>query len=117
MGNAVTALGSLKLKKINKKKEIIIMKKFVCTVCGYVYEGEAAPEKCPVCGVGADKFKEQTGEREWAAEHVVGVAKGVSEDILADLRANFEGECSEVGMYLAMAGMTILFMIFFLPYY
>ena len=79
------------------------MKKFVCTVCGYVYEGDAAPEKCPVCGVGADKFKEQTGEREWAAEHVVGVAQGVSEDILADLRANFEGECSEVGMYLAMA--------------
>ena len=71
------------------------MKKFVCTVCGYVYEGEAAPEKCPVCGVPAEKFKEQTGEREWAAEHVVGVAKGVSEDILADLRANFEGECSE----------------------
>ena len=79
------------------------MKKFVCTVCGYVYEGDAAPEKCPVCGVGADKFKEQTGEREWAAEHVVGVAQGVSEDILADLRANFEGECCEVGMYLAMA--------------
>ena len=66
------------------------MKKFVCTVCGYVYEGEAAPEKCPVCGVGADKFTEvKEGEREWAAEHVVGVAKGVSEDILADLRANF----------------------------
>ena len=80
------------------------MKKFVCTVCGYVYEGEAAPEKCPVCGVGADKFTEvKEGEREWAAEHVVGVAKGVSEDILADLRANFEGECSEVGMYLCMA--------------
>ena len=80
------------------------MKKFVCTVCGYVYEGEAAPEKCPVCGVGADKFTEvKEGERVWAAEHVVGVAKGVSEDILADLRANFEGECSEVGMYLAMA--------------
>ena len=73
------------------------MKKFVCTVCGYVYEGEAAPEKCPVCGVGADKFTEvKEGEREWAAEHVVGVAKGVSEDILADLRANYEGECSEV---------------------
>ena len=52
------------------------MKKFVCTVCGYVYEGEAAPEKCPVCGVGADKFTEvKEGEREWAAEHVVGVAK------------------------------------------
>ena len=55
------------------------MKKFVCTVCGYVYEGEAAPEKCPVCGVGADKFTEvKECEREWAAEHVVGVAKGVS---------------------------------------
>ena len=78
------------------------MKKFVCTVCGYVYEGEAAPAECPVCHAPAEKFKEQTGEREWAAEHVVGVAQGVSEDILADLRANFEGECSEVGMYLAM---------------
>ena len=66
------------------------MKKFVCTVCGYVYEGEAAPEKCPVCGVGADKFTEvKEGEREWAAEHVVGVAKGVSEDILADLISRF----------------------------
>ena len=79
------------------------MKKFVCSVCGYVYEGETAPEKCPVCGVGAEKFVEQSAERSWAAEHVVGVAQGVSEDILADLRANFEGECSEVGMYLAMA--------------
>ncbi|HJC81581.1 MAG TPA: NADH peroxidase, partial [Candidatus Anaerostipes avicola] len=79
------------------------MKKWVCTVCGYVYEGEQPPEKCPQCGVPAEKFKEMAGEREWAAEHVVGVAQGVSEDILADLRANFEGECSEVGMYLAMA--------------
>lgn len=79
------------------------MKKFVCSVCGYVYEGETAPEKCPVCGVGAEKFVEQSAERSWAAEHVVGVAQGVSEDILADLRANFEGECSEVGMYLAMS--------------
>ena len=58
------------------------MKKFVCTVCGYVYEGEAAPEKCPVCGAPASKFKEQSGEMTWAAEHVVGVAQGVSEDIL-----------------------------------
>mgnify|MGYP002228898416 CR=1 FL=1 len=58
------------------------MKKFVCTVCGYVFEGEAAPAECPVCHAGADKFKEQTGEREWAAEHVIGVAQGVSEDIL-----------------------------------
>ena len=79
------------------------MKKFVCQVCGYVYEGESAPAECPVCHAPAEKFAEQTGDRTWAAEHVVGVAKGVSEDILADLRANFEGECSEVGMYLAMA--------------
>ena len=79
------------------------MKKWVCTVCGYVYEGDAAPEFCPVCKAPASKFKEQAGEMTWAAEHVVGVAQGVSEDILADLRANFEGECSEVGMYLAMA--------------
>ena len=79
------------------------MKKFVCSVCGYVHEGDSAPEKCPVCGVPADKFNEQAGEMTWAAEHVIGVAKGVSEDIIADLRANFEGECCEVGMYLAMA--------------
>ena len=79
------------------------MKKLVCSVCGYVYEGEAAPEKCPQCGAPASKFVEQSGEMNWAAEHVVGVAQGVSEDILADLRANFQGECSEVGMYLAMA--------------
>ena len=75
------------------------MKKFVCMVCGYVHEGDAAPEACPVCGVPAEKFKEQAGGREWAAEHVIGVAKGVREDIIADLRANFEGECTEVGMY------------------
>lgn len=79
------------------------MAKYVCSVCGYVYEGETAPEVCPVCKVGAEKFVVQGEERVWAAEHVVGVAQGVSEDILMDLRANFEGECSEVGMYLAMA--------------
>ena len=79
------------------------MKKFVCNVCGYVYEGEAAPEKCPQCNAPASKFTEQSGEMAWAAEHVVGVAQGVSEDIIEDLRANFNGECSEVGMYLAMA--------------
>ena len=79
------------------------MKKFVCSVCGYVHEGDAAPEKCPQCGVGADKFTEQSEGLSWAAEHVVGVAQGVSEDIIEDLRANFNGECSEVGMYLAMA--------------
>lgn len=79
------------------------MKKWVCTVCGYVHEGDTPPEFCPVCKQPADKFKEQSADRVWAAEHVVGVAKGVSEDILNDLRANFEGECSEVGMYLAMS--------------
>ena len=79
------------------------MKKFVCSVCGYVYEGEAAPEKCPQCGAPASKFVEQSDEMSWASEHLVGVAQGVSEDILEDLRANFNGECSEVGMYLAMA--------------
>ncbi|WP_408732801.1 rubredoxin-like domain-containing protein, partial [Clostridium butyricum] len=66
------------------------MKKFVCTVCGYVYEGEKSPEKCPVCGVGPEKFMEQSGEMTWASEHVIGVAQGASEDIMADLRANFE---------------------------
>ena len=79
------------------------MKKFVCTVCGYVHEGDSAPAECPICHAPAEKFKEQVGEREWAAEHVVGVAADVAEDIKADLRANFEGECSEVGMYLAMS--------------
>ena len=61
------------------------MAKFVCSVCGYVHEGDSAPEFCPVCKVPADKFTEQKGEMTWAAEHVVGVAKGVSEDIIADL--------------------------------
>ena len=79
------------------------MKKFVCTVCGYVHEGDSAPELCPICKAPADKFKEQSGEKSWAAEHVVGVAKGVDEEIIKGLRMNFEGECSEVGMYLAMA--------------
>jgi rubrerythrin len=79
------------------------MKKYVCSICGYVHEGDSAPEACPVCKAPASKFQEQAGEMTWAAEHVVGVAQGVSEDILADLRANFAGECSEVGMYLAMS--------------
>ncbi|MEA4934501.1 MAG: NADH peroxidase [Lawsonibacter sp.] len=79
------------------------MKKFVCTVCGYVHEGDTPPESCPICKAPASKFKEQSGDRTWAAEHVVGVAKGVDEEILKGLRMNFEGECSEVGMYLAMS--------------
>lgn len=76
-------------------------KKFICPVCGYVHEGESMPEKCPVCGKQMQEMKEDG--LNWAAEHVVGVAKGAREDILEDLRANFNGECSEVGMYLAMA--------------
>ena len=80
------------------------MKKFVCPVCGYVHIGDSAPEFCPQCKVPGSKFTvQEENEMTWAAEHAIGVAKGVSEDILADLRANFEGECTEVGMYLAMA--------------
>ena len=79
------------------------MKKFVCPVCGYVHEGESAPEKCPLCKVPGEKFKEMTGEKTWAAEHVLGVAKDAPMEIIQGLRENFEGECSEVGMYLAMA--------------
>ena len=79
------------------------MAKFVCSICGYVYEGEKAPEQCPVCKAPASKFIEQAGEMTWAAEHVVGVAQGAPEDIIDGLRKNFTGECTEVGMYLAMA--------------
>ena len=79
------------------------MKKFVCTICGYVHEGDAAPEFCPICKAPASKFQEQAAEKTWAAEHVVGVAQGVDEEIVAGLRENFQGECTEVGMYLAMA--------------
>lgn len=80
------------------------MKKFVCSVCGYVYEGEAAPAQCPQCKAPASKFKEQASDdMAWAAEHVVGVAAGVDPAIVEGLRQNFNGECTEVGMYLAMA--------------
>ena len=79
------------------------MKKWVCPVCGYVHEGDVPPEKCPQCGVPGAKFVEQKAEMTWAAEHVVGVAAGVDAEILEGLRANFAGECTEVGMYLAMA--------------
>ena len=77
--------------------------KFVCAVCGYVHEGDEAPEFCPQCRAPKAKFKAQAPEMSWAAEHVVGVAQGVPQDIIDDLRMNFNGECSEVGMYLAMA--------------
>jgi len=79
------------------------MSKYVCKVCGYVHEGDEAPEACPVCKAPSEKFEKQSGEMAWAAEHILGVAKDVSEDIKEDLRANFNGECTEVGMYLAMS--------------
>lgn len=81
------------------------MKKFICTVCGYVHEGDAAPEKCPLCGVPASKFKELKEEEglEFVTEHVIGVAKGCDEEMIKDLNAHFNGECTEVGMYLAMS--------------
>ena len=79
------------------------MKKFVCTVCGYVHEGDTPPAECPICHVGADKFKEVEGEMQLADEHKLGVAQGVDAEIVQGLRDNFNGECSEVGMYLAMS--------------
>ena len=90
-----------KYTNIYYKGEVIM--KWYCTVCGYVYEGPEAPEACPVCKAPKEKFKQMDEEASFATVHEVGVAQGVSEDILKDLRANFEGECSEVGMYLAMA--------------
>ena len=91
------------------------MKKFVCLVCGYVHNGDEAPGKCPICSAPAEKFKESAPapavdaaaksltDKVWADEHRVGIAKGVAEEVIEMLRANFNGECSEVGMYLAMA--------------
>ncbi len=93
------------------------MKKFVCLICGYVHTGDQAPAVCPVCGAGADQFKEMgaaeapaasapaasTSSLVWADEHRVGIAKGLDAEVVEMLRANFNGECSEVGMYLAMS--------------
>ena len=80
-------------------------KKFICTVCGYVHEGDSAPEKCPQCHVGADKFVElkEDAAIQFVTEHVIGVAKGCDKEMIADLNAHFMGECTEVGMYLAMS--------------
>ena len=81
------------------------MKKFVCSVCGYVHQGDAPPAECPQCKAPAEKFNEAGagGDLEWADQHVIGVAKGVDEEVIEGLRMNFTGECTEVGMYLAMA--------------
>ena len=80
-------------------------KKFICTVCGYIHEGDEAPEKCPVCGAGKKAFKEvdTTDALQFVTEHEIGVAKGCDEQMIADLTAHCNGECSEVGMYLAMS--------------
>lgn len=78
-------------------------KRWICTVCGYVHEGENPPEKCPQCGAPAEKFELQKEEMIWADEHKIGVAKDLDEGVVEDLRANFKGECTEVGMYLAMS--------------
>ncbi len=92
------------------------MKKYVCLVCGYVHNGDEAPGSCPICNAPAEKFKESApapaapvsdvknnSDRVWADEHRVGIAQGVDAEVVEMLRANFTGECSEVGMYLAMA--------------
>ena len=79
------------------------MKKWVCSVCGYVYTGDKPPEACPQCKAPASKFSEQSAAGAFASEHVVGVAKDVDPDIKRDLQAHFTGECTEVGMYLAMS--------------
>ncbi len=83
------------------------MKKFRCTVCGYIHEGDTPPERCPQCKVPASKFVEIVedgdGPLQFVDEHVIGIAKGVDEDIVNHLRSEFNGECSEVGMYLAMS--------------
>ena len=79
-------------------------KKFVCTVCGYIHEGTEAPERCPQCKAPASKFKELVSDGlEFVTEHEIGVAKGCDPEIWEGLKANFEGECTEVGMYLAMS--------------
>ena len=82
--------------------------KWVCTVCGYVHEGAEPPKECPICHVGGDKFQAMPDEgKAYACEHVVGVAQGAPEDVLNGLRDMFNGECSEVGMYLAMSRVAI----------
>lgn len=81
------------------------MKKWVCTICGYVHEGENAPDACPQCGAAQSKFDEvsDSGSLAWADEHRIGVARDVDPEVVEGLKANFMGECTEVGMYLAMS--------------
>ena len=86
------------------------MKKFVCKVCGYIYEGEQPPAQCPLCKAPAEKFEEmKSGELNFVCEHEIGVgAKDkIDAQVYEGLKANFEGECTEVGMYLAMSRQAI----------
>lgn len=81
------------------------MKAYVCKVCGYVHIGDEAPEKCPQCGASKDKFelKDMSGAKDYADEHKIGVAQGLDEEVVKGLKDNFMGECTEVGMYIAMS--------------
>lgn len=79
------------------------MKKFICTICGYIHEGNEAPKECPICKAPKSKFKEMKDELNWADEHMIGIAQDLAPEIIEDLRANFMGECTEVGMYIAMS--------------
>ncbi len=81
------------------------MTKFVCSICGYTVEGDKAPDKCPLCGAGADKFNKVDNSQglTWATEHIIGVGKDVDAEVLQGLKEHFTGECTEVGMYLAMS--------------
>lgn len=79
------------------------MKKFVCSICGYVHEGDSAPEKCPQCNAPASKFNEAGEGMQYADEHRIGIAKDIDPEIIEGLRQNFMGECTEVGMYIAMS--------------
>jgi rubrerythrin len=91
---------------VSNRKEISNMK-WVCSVCGYIHEGDQPPAECPVCHAPAEKFIKQEGDRVWACEHVVGVASSAPDEIKDGLREMFNGECSEVGMYLAMSRVAI----------
>ena len=89
-----------------QKNNDFMKKKWICTVCGYIHEGPEPPERCPICGVPASKFKEVEEKKDglvWADEHKIGVAKGCDEEIWNGLKDHFTAECGEVGMYLAMS--------------
>ena len=82
-----------------------MQKKFICAICGYVHEGPEAPEQCPLCKAGKDKFKEviESERPQFVTEHVIGIAADTDDQMKMDLNAHFNGECTEVGMYLAMS--------------